>query len=130
MLIGEIAERSGIPTRTIRFYEQARVLTPPARTPAGYRVYSTRALAELLFVKRAQRLGFSLDEIRELLGLGRASRLSCNKVMALCDAHLNEIERQIEELQAFKVLLERARKKARAKCGFTRDGFCKAITGG
>lgn len=129
MLIGELAERSGVPARTIRFYEQAKVLTAPPRSSGGYRVYSERTLAELTFIKRAQRLGFSLDEIREILGLGRQGRVSCDRVTALCDAHLGEIDRQMAELRAFRKLLEQARRKARAGCGFTREGFCKAIMG-
>lgn len=92
-------------------------------------MYSERALAELAFIKRAQRLGFSLHEIREILGLGRAGRLPCNRVTALCDAHLTEIDRQIAELEEFKKLLTRARRKAKTGCGFTREGFCNAIMG-
>jgi MerR family transcriptional regulator, copper efflux regulator len=129
MLIGELAERSGIPARTIRFYEQAEVLTPPERSSNGYRIYSDRTLAELTFVRRAQRLGFSLDEIREILGLGREGRLSCTRVIALCDAHLDEVDRQMAELQTFRELLAQTRRKARAGCGFTREGFCRAIMG-
>lgn len=129
MLIGELAERSGIPARTIRFYEQVEVLTPPERSSNGYRIYSDRTLAELTFVRRAQRLGFSLDEIREILGLGREGRLSCNRVIALCDAHLGEVDRQMAELRTFRELLARTRRKAKTGCGFTREGFCKAIMG-
>jgi MerR family transcriptional regulator, copper efflux regulator len=129
MLIGEVAERSGVPARTIRFYEQSNVLTAPARSAAGYRLYSERTLTELMFVKRAQRLGFSLGEIREILGLGRAGRKPCSRVTAMCDAHLSEIDRQMAELEAFRRLLEQTRRKAKAGCGFTPDGFCKAIMG-
>lgn len=129
MLIGELAERSGIPARTIRFYEQAEVLTPPERSSNGYRIYSDRTLAELTFVRRAQRLGFSLDEIREILGLGREGRLSCTRVIALCDAHLGEVDRQMAELRTFRELLAQTRRKAKSGCGFTREGFCKAIMG-
>ena len=129
MLIGDLAERSGVPARTIRFYEQSRVLTAPARSAGGYRLYSDRALAELTFVKRAQRLGFSLENIREILGLGRSGRMPCDRVTALCDAHLSEIDRQLAELQLFRKLLKRVRRKAKAGCGFTADGFCKAIMG-
>ena len=129
MLIGEVAKRSSVPTRTIRFYEQAKVLTVPVRSASGYRIYSDRTLAELTFIKRAQRLGFSLEEIREILGLGRAGRLPCTRVTALCDAHLREIDEQMTELQAFRKLLVQARRKAKAGCGFTPDGFCKAIMG-
>ena len=129
MLIGEVAERSGVPARTIRFYEQAKVLTLPPRSSGGYRIYSDRTLAELTFIKRAQRLGFSLDEIREILGLGRAGRMPCDRVTVLCDTHLTEIDRQMAELQAFRKLLQQARRKAKAGCGFTHEGFCKAIMG-
>ena len=129
MLIGELAERSGIPARTIRFYEQAEVLTAPERSANGYRVYSDKTLAELTFIKRGRRLGLSLDEIREILGLGRAGRLPCSRVTAICDAHLREIERQLEELAAFRDLLEQARRKASARCGLTEEGFCEAIMG-
>ena len=129
MLIGELANRSGVPARTIRFYEQAQVLTAPARSPGGYRLYSERSIAELTFIKRAQQLGFTLLEIREIIGLGRKGQLPCSRVVALCDAHLSEIRRQISELQAFRKLLEQARRKAKAGCGFTHEGLCKAIMG-
>ena len=129
MLIGELADKTGVAAGTIRFYEQAQVLTPPARSAAGYRVYAERALAELAFVKRAQRFGFSLDEIREILSLGRSGRLSCNRVTALCEAHLTEIDRRMQELQEFRKQLQQAHRKAKAGCGFTREGFCKAIMG-
>lgn len=129
MLIGELAEKTGVPARTIRFYEQTRVLTPPARSAAGYRIYSERSVTELAFVKRAQRLGFSLDEVREILSLGRGGRLPCNRVTALCESHLAGIDRQLRELHAFRKQLEQARRKAKAGCGFTREGFCKAIMG-
>ena len=129
MLIGELAERSGVSAKTIGFYEQARVLTPPERLDNGYRVYANKTLAELTFIRRGQRLGFSLVEIREILGLGRSGRLPCNRVTAMCDTHLAEIEGQMAELQAFRTLLESARRKAKTGCGFTREGFCKAIMG-
>jgi MerR family transcriptional regulator, copper efflux regulator len=129
MLIGELAQRSGVAARTIRFYEQAEILTAAARSPTGYRVYSDSTLAELTYIKRAKRLGFSLDEIREILGLGRAGRLPCDRVTALCDAHLAEIDRRIEELKEFQKVLTDTRRKAQCGCGFTREGFCKAIMG-
>lgn len=129
MLIGEVATRSGVPTRTIRFYEQAGVLTPPARSPAGYRIYSEGTLAELVFVRRAQRLGLSLDEIREILSLGRSGRAPCGRVAAMCETHLANIEMQMKELRAFQRHLREAQIKAKAGCGFTREGFCRAIMG-
>ena len=129
MLIGEVAERSGVPARTIRFYEQRKILGTPSRSSGGYRMYSERTLAELAFIRRAQQLGFSLDEIREILSLGRLGRLPCNRVSALCDTHLQRIERQMEDLQRFKRQLRQAQRKAKTGCGFTREGFCQAIMG-
>ena len=124
MLIGEVAERSGVPARTIRFYEQRNILSVPPRSSGGYRLYSDRTLAELGFIKRAQQLGFSLEEIREILNLGRVGRMPCSRVSTLCGAHLQRIERQIAELETFRRQLLRAQRKAKAACGFTREGFC------
>lgn len=129
MLIGEVAERSGVPARTIRFYEQRNILSLPPRSSGGYRVYSERTLAELAFIKRAQQLGFSLEEIREILSLGRVGRMPCSRVSTLCETHLDRIERQMAELQAFRRQLLRAQRNAKAGCGFTREGFCEAIMG-
>lgn len=129
MLIGEVAERSGVPARTIRFYEQRRILGIPSRSSGGYRVYSERTLAELAFIKRAQQLGFSLEEIREVLSLGRGGRTACSRVSTLCESHLRRIARQMVELQTFRRQLLQALRKAKAGCGSTREGFCEAIMG-
>jgi DNA-binding transcriptional MerR regulator len=66
--IGELASRSGVSRDTIRFYEREALLPKPARTPAGYRLYRPEVLGHLAFIKQAQALGFSLAEIREVLG--------------------------------------------------------------
>ena len=129
MRIGEIAQRSGVPAHTIRFYEERKLVTRAGRTSAGYRIYPERVLDELGFIRRAQRLGFSLDEIREILSLGRGGKLPCARVAALCATHLAEIDRQMAELQAFRGSLLQARELAESGCGFTREGFCKAIMG-
>jgi DNA-binding transcriptional MerR regulator len=63
--ISEVAERSGFPATTLRYYEQIELLEPPSRTASGHRVYDDRALARLRFVARAKALGTSLDELRE-----------------------------------------------------------------
>ena len=127
MQIGQVAQRSGIPAPTIRFYEAQRLLTRPARTPAGYRQYSPRVLDELAFIGRAQRLGLSLDEMREILSLGRQGSKPCARVVAMCDAHLAEIDRQMAELRSFRKHLQSARRLAAQECGFTPEGFCRAI---
>ena len=127
MLIGEAAQRSGVPAHTIRFYEDQRIVTRPSRSPAGYRIYSDRILDELRFIRRAQGLGLSLDETREILNLGRSGHRPCDRVAAICQAHLAEIDRKMAELRAFRQHLHDAKRLAETGCGFTREGFCRAI---
>ena len=127
MTIGEVARRSGLPAPTIRYYEAEKLIARPARTPSNYRVYSARVLDELAFIGRAQRLGLTLSETREILGLGRAGKKPCSRVAALCATHLAEIERQIAELRAFQANLREVQRLAQQDCGFTPEGFCRAI---
>jgi DNA-binding transcriptional MerR regulator len=128
MLIGEVARRSGVSAHTIRFYEARKLVSRPARSRAGYRLYSERVLGELGFIRRAQRLGFTLDETREILTLGRSGRMPCARVAALCAEHLDEINRRMAELRAFRRQLQAAKRQADAGCGLTPDGFCRAVT--
>src|SRR5262249_43806340 len=127
MLIGEVARRSGISARTIRFYEAQRLVSRPTRTPSGYRVYPERVLSELRFVRQAQLLGFSLNEVREVAALGSRGGRMCERVATLCDEHLREVDRRIAELQEFRHQLELARRQVSNHCGSTPDGFCVAI---
>lgn len=127
MQIGEIARRSGVPAATIRYYEEQKLISRPARTSSGYRAFSDRVLDELTFIRRAQRLGLTLDETREILNLGRAGRKPCDRVSAICDAHLVEIDRRMAELKSFRENLKAARALAQQECGFTPEGFCRAI---
>ena len=127
MLIGEAAQRSGIPAHTIRFYEDQKLVTRAARSRAGYRLYSDRVLDELRFIRRAQGLGLTLDETREILSIGRAGRKPCERVAAICATHLAEIDRRLAELQTFRQHLREAKRLAEKGCGFTPEGFCRAI---
>ncbi len=127
MLIGEAAQKSGIPPHTIRFYESQKLISRAARSAGGYRVYSDRVLDELRFIRRAQRLGLTLDETREILSLGRAGRKPCERVSAICATHLAEIERRMAELRQFRKHLLDAQRLAAQGCGFTPEGFCRAI---
>jgi len=127
MHIGQVALRSGVPAPTIRFYETKKLISAPSRSRAGYRQYSDRVLDELGFIRRAQQLDLTLDEIREILALGRAGKRPCERVSAICDAHLAAIDRRLAELQSFRDNLQAARRLAQAGCGFTPDGFCRAI---
>jgi DNA-binding transcriptional MerR regulator len=81
LLIGQVAERAGVATPTVRYYESIGLLKSPARSAAGYRRYSEGTVEELAFIKKAQALGFSLDEIRQVLMLSRTGRTPCEQVL-------------------------------------------------
>ena len=97
LTIGKLATAAEVGVDTVRFYERAGLLKRPQRTPAGYRLYSESDVARLRFIRRAKALGFSLDEIAELLRLndGRGRR---SAVRAVAQQRLNEIEQKLSEL--------------------------------
>lgn len=129
MKIGELSQRSGVPTKTIRFYEDRGVLPAPARASNGYRDYSDDAVDRLRFVKDAQRTGLTLTEISAILDLRRQGAATCEHVINLLDGHLADLERHIERLQQTRVhllvLTERARSLDPADC--TDPNRCQTI---
>lgn len=129
MLIGELARRTGVPTGTIRFYERKRLVAVPVRSSAGYRRYSEQAIAEIGFIRKAQRIGFSLEEIREILSLGKGGRMPCARVAVACETHLKEIDRRMAELRTYRLRFRATLRQAQGGCGFTAEGFCRAILG-
>jgi len=127
MFIGEVAKQAGVSPHTIRYYEAERLITRPARSAAGYRVYSSRVIDELAFVRRAQGLGLSLTETREILSLGRSGKSPCDSVASICETRLADIERRMDELRAFRDNLRAAYRAAKNGCTVTAEGFCQAI---
>lgn len=127
MFIGEVAKRAGVSPHTIRYYEAERLIGRPARSAAGYRVYSPRVIDELAFVRRAQGLGLSLTETREILSIGRSGQRPCDRVASICETRLADIERRMEELRAFRDNLRAAYRAAKNGCSVTAEGFCQAI---
>lgn len=96
VFIGEVAKRSGFSTHAIRFYEKQGLLDRTHRTTSGYRVYEPHALDRLAFIRKAQRLGFSLEEIRDIFVLSQRGR-PCPHVRQLATRKLAELDRQIRE---------------------------------
>jgi len=97
LTIGKIAAAAGVGVDTVRFYERAGLLKKPVRTPSGYRVYAASDAARLRFVRRAKALGFSLDEVGELLRLNDGSGRR-SSVRALAEQRLKQIEQRLSEL--------------------------------
>ncbi len=99
LTIGELAKRAGVNRETIRYYERRRLFARPARTISGYRVFPDDAIDRLRFIKHAQALGFTLEEVRELLGLRLDERSSCEQVRARATRKLADVEAKIAALK-------------------------------
>lgn len=102
MNIGEAAQASGVSAKMIRHYESVGLVETPPRTEGGYRRYDERAVHTLRFVRRARNLGFSLDEIRNLLSLWRDRGRASADVKALTLRHVADLEQRIAELAAMR----------------------------
>ncbi|HXF05253.1 MAG TPA: MerR family DNA-binding protein [Blastocatellia bacterium] len=97
--IGEVAARSGLSRDTIRYYERLGLLPRPMRTLSGYRLYETRVVERLGFIKRAQSFGFTLDQVKQLLSLDRADPQTCSQVIKMIEGKLEELGRRYQEIQ-------------------------------
>ncbi len=107
LTIGELASRAGVNRETVRYYERRRLLARPPRTMAGYRVFPDDAVDRLRFIRHAQALGFTLEEIRELLGLRLDERSSCEQVRARATRKLADVEAKIAALKRIRRVLGR-----------------------
>jgi MerR family transcriptional regulator, copper efflux regulator len=128
LLIGEVAARAGVAASTIRYYESLGLLKPPARSPSGYRRYAPSVVDELQFIRKAQALGFSLDELARLLTLARTGHTACADVLAMARDHLAAVERRIAQLTAFRAQLSREIDKWDGRTAPTCQGLCQIIT--
>ena len=102
---GEVARLAGVNVETLRFYEREGILPEPPRRISGYRHYPPETVDLVRFVKRAQELGFSLREIRELLDLRAVPRRASNKVRRLVQDKIGEIEHKMRDLDAMRQAL-------------------------
>jgi DNA-binding transcriptional MerR regulator len=103
----ELAGLAGVNPETLRYYERRGLLDDPPRTSGGYRDYPEAAVALLRFVKRAQQLGFSLDDVEELLHLDRGGPESCEAARSLAQARAHDLESRIDDLQRMRESLTR-----------------------
>jgi DNA-binding transcriptional MerR regulator len=103
--IGEVASRSGVSVDTVRYYERLRLLPPAPRTKGGFRLFNPETVARVQFIKQAQELGFSLDEIKGILMTGGVRE--CQRVRDLLRIKLTEVRERIRLMEEFTKTLSR-----------------------
>jgi DNA-binding transcriptional MerR regulator len=99
---GELAEQAGVGVQTLHYYERLGLLPKPDRSASNYRLYPAGALRRIQFIKKAQALGFVLEEIKEILGLREQGRAPCRCVADVSKKHLKELDARIAALQEFR----------------------------
>lgn len=124
--IGEIARRAGVGVETLRFYERSGLLNRPARTEGGYRLYDAEALKTLEFIKRAQSLGFTLEEIKRIIAESRAGQRPCAEVRETVRRRLAELDEQMAQIRRYRNALAATLKQWDEK-GFADGDFCGLI---
>src|SRR2546425_6976159 len=102
LTIGQVARRAGVGVETVRFYEREGLLEEPPRRESGYRQYGEDIVARLQFIRRAKELGFTLNEIKELLSLRLDPSTTCAEVKDRAQAKIADIEQKIRTLQRMK----------------------------
>jgi MerR family mercuric resistance operon transcriptional regulator len=112
LTIGQLAARTGVNLETVRYYERIGLMPVPRRTDGGHRVYDHAHLKRLGFIRRSRELGFSLEEIRSLLGLVDGGDYTCAEVRDLTLRHSADVRRRIADLRR----LERSLKQMAAQC--------------
>jgi len=112
LTIGQLAKAAQVNIQTIRFYEREGILKPSNRLDSGYRVYNDESLKRLHFIRHAKDLGFSLDEIQDLLALRVRSVGRCNQVRTKAEAKLKDVQSKVAHLKK----LERTLKKLISDC--------------
>lgn len=109
---GTLAKKTGVNIETIRFYEKIGVMPDPVRSGSGYRLYGESDLKRLSFIRRCRELGFSLDDVRGLLGLVDGGDYTCAEVHDISIVHLSEVRQKIRDLEK----MERTLKEMVSQC--------------
>ena len=123
MTIGQVAREAGLSVETIRFYERRGLIPEPERTPSGYRKYSAAILAQIKFVRHARDLGFSLNEIAELLSLRDGAPNACGRVEELTRRKIVDLDEQLQRTTAALHTLRRLVAESAHQC----DAQCRIL---
>lgn len=122
LTISRLARRSGVPPKTLRYWESLGLLPKAARTHTGYRLFDSESVSYIAFIRKSKSIGLTLAEMREVLRLARNGRCPCSKVVAWTEAKTKSLE---EEVRSLSLLLDRlkrirrewSRDRKRSKCG-------------
>jgi DNA-binding transcriptional MerR regulator len=115
MKIGELAKATGLTAKTIRYYQLQGLIEEPERAESGYRYFDAEAVEHLEFIKKAKRLGLSLEEVRDILALHKQKQAPCVHVLALMNQKLEHVDAILRELRIFRKELARLREESQAR---------------
>lgn len=127
MKIGEFASAAGVNAKTVRYYESIGLLPEPARTASGYRDYDESFIGRLTFIRTAQRLGITLDEVKEILVFRERGEAPCSYVRGVLYAQLEGIGQRIQELELLRTQLEEIVSEADRLSEADDDCTCRLI---
>ena len=126
--IGEVAKRSGVSIDTLRYYERLRLLPLTRRSTGGFRLFAPEHVARVRFIKQAQELGFSLDEIKGLLTTGGADE--CRKVRDLLKQKLSDLDDRLRAMKSFRRVLTRQLSACEEELEQHAESACCPVVGG
>lgn len=139
LFIGTLARRSGVPIKTIRYYEERGLLPKVTRTGSGYRLYAPETVNRLEFVKKAQALGLRLKDIRQILNLADRGRCPCGHVQKMLNGYLAELRQKVRDLKLLEKRIVAAiardcptsfKPRGRALCPTIQGGVVESTKGG
>jgi DNA-binding transcriptional MerR regulator len=123
--IGDVASQTGLSADTIRFYERERLLQRPTRSTGGFRLYSKSDIADLDFIRNAQNLGFSLQEIRDLVALRNSRHPDCGQVEKMLEHKIASVRGKIDALHKLERELQRTMIRCQASLRNAEEGKAK-----
>lgn len=122
--IGRLAREAGVPASTVRYYERSRLLRPDGRTEGNYRVYGPEAIVRLRFIRAAQAIGLTLEDITMLLDFRDGRTAPCREVQTLIEERLTELKKRLEQLRHVQAILHSSLRMCRKT---ERRGRCEVI---
>ena len=130
LTVGDVAKASRVNVQTVHYYERRGLLPKPLRNASNYRVYPSDTPSRMRFIQRAQELGFSLNEIKELLSLRARPQAKCADVLARADTKIRDIDEKVRTLQAMRRALSRLAAACKGRAEITECPILEALEDG